>query len=273
MTTRPQNSITARIKTFLLLLILLFFFSGVYSQKANTDSLSKLLSVEKIDSNRVRLMWQLARDMGVYNPDTALVLSQQALYLARNIHYLEGESRAIGIMANTFTKIGNYPKALELNIQKLQLEEKRDKPRNLVSVLMNIGVVYVLQEEYHKALDYYSKADSVIRRYNVEDMEYFIALNIGDVYNRLNISDSAFTYFKKSLELAKKLNDGDLTGTSMTGLGHSYLKMGNHLQSLYYYQTAIGLLKIANDDEILCEATLGIASLYKKMNRYDSASY
>jgi len=221
----------------------------------------------------VKLMWQLARDIGIYNPDTAQVLSQQALYLARNIGYLEGESRSLGVLANTLIKIGNYPRALELNIQKLKLEEKRNVPRNFASVLMNIGVVYVLQDEYRKALEYYSKADSVIQLHNIDDLKYYITLNIGDVYNRLNISDSAFTFFNKSLELARKLDDGDLIGTSMTGLGHSYLKLGSYQQSLINYQTGIGLLKAANDDEILCEAALGIANLYEHLNNYDSAGY
>jgi len=244
-----------------------------FSQKSKIDSLRSLLATEKTDSNRVKLMWQLARDIGIYNPDTAQVLSQQALYLARNIGYLEGESRSLGVLANTLSKIGNYPRALELNIQKLKLEEKRNVPRNFASVLMNIGVVYVLQDEYRKALEYYSKADSVIQLHNIDDLKYYITLNIGDVYNRLNISDSAFTFFNKSLELARKLDDGDLIGTSMTGLGHSYLKLGSYQQSLINYQTGIGLLKAANDDEILCEAALGIANLYEHLNNYDSAGY
>ena len=143
----------------------------------------------------------------------------------------------------------------------------------MASVLNNIGTVYVLQEEYRKALEYYSKADSIIRKYNVEELKYYITLNIGDVYNRLEISDSAFTYFSKSLELARGLNDGDLIGTSMTGLGHSFLKLGSYKNSLMNYQTAIGYLQAAGDDEILCEATLGLANLYEHMGKFDSATH
>ena len=218
-------------------------------------------------------MWQLAGAINFYNPDTALILSYQALLLARSIGYIEGESRSLGMLANTFRKIGNYPRALELNIQKLKLEEKRKQPRNLASVLISIGVVYREQEEYRKALEYYSKADSVIRQYNIEDLKYFIALNIGDAYDLLNISDSAFVYYKKSLDIARILDDGDFMGTSMTGLGHSYLKLGSYRYSLINYQAAIGLLQAANDDEILCEAALGLANLFEHLNEYDSAGY
>jgi len=260
------------LKTLLLLYLLLIGASS-FAQKSNVDSLGKLLAVEKRDTNRVRLMWQMAGAVNMYDPDTAVILSQQALYLSQEIKYIEGQSKSLGALANAFVKMGNYPRAMELYIQKLKLEEKRNSPRNLTSVLMNLGVVHAFQEEYYKALEYYSLADSVIRLHHVEDMKYYILLNFGDVYNRLNRSDSAFVYFMKSLEEAQKLDDIDLIGTSQTGLGHSYLKLGNYPQSLLTYQHAITNLQAANDDEILCEAMLGIANLYKLMNNKDSSAH
>ncbi|MGB3007164.1 MAG: hypothetical protein WBC06_11685 [Chitinophagaceae bacterium] len=260
------------IKFYLIIALLLFANTG-NTQKAKVDSLTALLATERTDSNRVKLMWQIARDIGVYNPDTAQILSHQALNLARRIKYEEGESRSLGILANTFIKIDNYPKALELYIEKLKLEEKRNNPRNMGSVLINIAVVYHKLEDYTKALEYYSKADSVISLNNIEDLKYYINLNIGDTYNRMNIPDSAFSYFNKSLVYARKIEDGDLIGASLTGLGHCYLKSGNYQQSLISYQTGINYLKAANDDELLCEATLGLANLFEHFNSSDSAAF
>jgi len=266
-----------KFRKYSLVLIFLTIFSSGFTQKTKVDSLSKMLSEEKIDSNKVRLMWQLAQAINVYNPDTALTLSYHALSLAKSIRYVEGESRSLGMLSSTLRKIGNYPRALELSIQKLKLEEKRKHPRNMASVLISIGVVYREQGEYRKALEYYSQADSVIRQYDIEDLKYFINLNIGDAYNLLDISDSAFTYFSKSLELARVYPDkdlvGDFIGTSMTGLGHTFLKLGSYQNSLTNYQTAIGYLKAANDDEILCEASLGLANLYQQLNKHDSAGF
>ena len=268
-------------KYFLLLPFLLLSFAA-FSQQSKADSLSKLLATERIDTTRVILLWNLAAAVNNYNPDTARILSQQALYLAKNINYTAGQSRSLGILANSFMSIGNYPKALALNFEKLKLEEKGDNPRNLGSVLMNIGIVYVYQEEYRKALEYYARADSVIYGNNVEILKYNITLNIGDVYNRLDISDSAYVYFNKSLTVAKLLlPDKELTvlnienkiGLSMTGLGHSYKKIGSYQQSLNNYQEGIRHLQAANNDENLCEATLGLADLYQLLNKNDSAGY
>ncbi|NOT52355.1 MAG: tetratricopeptide repeat protein [Chitinophagaceae bacterium] len=254
--------------------ILLVFICSVnpgHSQKVKVDSLAKRLAVEQKDTARVRLMWTMARDMTRYDPDSAMKLAQQSLYLAQHIGDKEGESRSLGILANTFVKIGNYARALELNIRKLKLEEKREKPENLASVLMNIGIVYALEEDYRIALQYYSKADSVIEKFNVDRFRYNISLNIGDTYNRLNISDSAYVFFNKSFNIAKAKDDRESMGISMTGLGHCYLKLGSYEQSLMNYKGSLDYLQESNNDEVLCESTLGLANLFRKLNKPDSS--
>lgn len=138
---------------------------------------------------------------------------------------------------------------------------------------MNIGIIYRFQEDYYRALEYYSKADSVISKRNVEDFKYNIALNIGDAYNLLGNFDSSYKYFDRSLRIAHDLNDDDLIGKSMTGLGHIYRKSGNNILALLNYREAIRSLRTSNEDEVLCEAALGLASLFQNLNEPDSAGY
>lgn len=266
----------ARASFRILLAILLpaMLYTGRASaQKAKVDSLLKILQVTTADTARVRLLWTIARDMNKYNPDSALQLAQEGLYLARNTGDQEGESRSLGILANTFMKIGNYPRALELNLEKLKLEEKRKVSRNLASVLMNIGIVYALQEEYREALKYYSRADSVIIRDSVLDFRHNISLNIGDTYNRLNVSDSAYLFFNRSLSIAREEGNEENAGMSMTGLGHTYLKLGSYDLSRQNYKASLLYLEKANNDEIYSEAALGLANLYAKLNRWDSSEH
>ena len=260
-------------KECLIILMLFTWALNVFSQKWDSDSLRRELERSKRDTNRARLTWQLASVTYNYNPDTALQLAQDALYLSKTLKYIEGESRSLGILANTFWVIGNYPRALALNLEKLRLEEKRDRPRNLASVLMNIGIIYRSQEDYYRALEYYSKADSVISKRNVQDFKYNIALNIGDAYNLLGSADSSYKYFDRSLRIAHDLKDDDLIGKSMTGLGHVYRKSGNNILSLLNYREAIRALRSSNEDEVLCEAALGLATLFQNLNQVDSAGY
>jgi len=255
------------------IIVFLLVQNSLQAQKQKADSLANRLTVEKTDTGKVKLMWELAGLVNVYDPERALLLAQQALSLSTRIKYAEGESKSLGALANTFLILGNYPKALEFNLRKLKLEEKRNNPRSLAFALMNTGIVYRYQEQYQDALSYYYRSDSVITQNNLEEIKYYIFMNLGDVYDKLNNTDSAFSYFNKSLILSTSLKNDDYIGNSMTGLGHTYLKQGNYPFALLNYHTAIAHLQLANDDIVLCEAALGLATLFQKQQLKDSATY
>jgi tetratricopeptide (TPR) repeat protein len=260
-----------KIRWRIILLPALLISFNCFSQKQKADSLLNLLTTEKADSNRVTLMWKAADIMSTYEPLAALSLAKEALDLADAINFNEGKSRSTGIIANTHFKIGNYPKALEYNLLKLRIEEKNNKPRNLTSVLMNIGLVHAFQDEFRDALAYYFKADSVSKKYNVEDLRFNIALNMGDTYDKLNILDSAYLFYSNSKRIAEKSDNRKNAGTAMIGLGHVYRKQKNYLLSLESYKGAIPFIQEAHDDDLLCETYLGLAMLYAAFNNQDSA--
>lgn len=141
------------------------------------------------------------------------------------------------------------------------------------SVLINIGIVYVLEQEYEKALVYYRKADSVITRNNVQDLVFQNKLNMGDAFDKLNKLDSAFHYYNLSLQKAIALDNNYFVGISRIGLGHYFRKKQNFDSSAGNYRTAIAYLTEANDDFLLCETTLGFAKLFRQHNQPDSARY
>lgn len=256
------------------ILLFISFAAVTFAQRQKADSLIALFNTEKTDTGKVKLGWEIAGIINVYDPESALNYAQTALRLSTKIKYIEGQSKSLGAMANTFRKMGNYTRALELNLRKLKLEEQGNNPRNLAMALMNIGIIYRYQEEYDKALKYYYKSDSVITQHNLMGVKYNIYMNLGDVYDRMHNTDSAFNYFNKSLILSNNLKNPDYIGNSMTGLGHTYFKQGNASFALLYYRTAIDYLLAANNDEVFCEAALGLANLYQKLlNKNDSAVY
>ncbi len=145
-------------RAVLLFLLLIPCSLSSYSQQTTIDSLSNLLATEKADTSRVTILWKLAEQYHSINPDTALKLSQKALLLAQRINYTEGESRSLALLATSQYLLGNYPKALKNYMLKLKIEEKRNSPRNYVSALSNIGLMYILLGEYPNALSYLRRA-------------------------------------------------------------------------------------------------------------------
>ena len=269
----------ANMKRRLLLFIVTLWSFHAHAQHRVVDSLNTLLAKEKHDTTRVTLLWNLASAYNSFNPDTSRALAEEALFLAQKIKYLEGESKSLGKLATAFNQIGNYPSALAFYLRQLQLEEKRNNPQNMTSVLLNIGSVYVYQEEYDKGLSYYYRADSIMKTIPPTDskfefvLRYAIALDIGDLYNRTNRPDSALIYFQRSLNIAAGRTDGNYMGTSMVGIAEVYLQGKKFEEARDKFKEALVYLEAAQNDDMVCEASWGMATLYDSLHRNDSAKY
>jgi tetratricopeptide (TPR) repeat protein len=163
-------------------LLFLVLAAMVSAQNSAIDSLQSILRHSKEDSNRVTALWRLAEQYQFFKPDTTLQLAQQALLLSQRIRYLEGESRSLAVMATGQYLLGDYPKALNNYMLKLQLEEKRNSSRNYASALNNIGLMYILLAEYPNALNYLHRADSTVRVADGKtkaELENRILVNLG----------------------------------------------------------------------------------------------
>ncbi len=97
----------------LFLLLALLQTNVTRAQTNTTDSLKQLLLTEIPDSSRSLILSKLGGQYMISDPDTALILSQQGLALARRINYTNGEAIGLNQTASVFNITGNYPKALE----------------------------------------------------------------------------------------------------------------------------------------------------------------
>lgn len=258
------------------LIVFIFFFLpvSVSAQKNVVDSLFQILEKEKIDTNKVITMCDIAWELRVNEPAKALNIASEALSLSKKIKFVDGQTKSLGTMAIIFRIIGNFPLALEYNLKMLKLVEKSNNLKKYAGALTNTGFVYTSLEEYEKALEYYYKSDSVLKlKGGLDDANFTLTLNMGDTYDKLNLNDSAFSYFTKSLGIARQIKSKAFEGMSMVGLGNNYLKTGQYNLAIANYQSGIVNLKAVENDELLCEAYIGLANLYIKLKQPDSALF
>ena len=258
----------------LVTVILLNYSICVFTQSPKIDSLSSLLAKERADSNKVTLLWRLAEQYQSFKPDTSLFLSEEALLLARQIGFTEGESRSVALLATSQYLLGNYPDALSNYMLKLKIEEKRKSPRNFASALNNIGLMYILLDEYDNALSYLYRADSTVEAVGgkaKEELKFSIIANIEETYYRMKNQDSAAIYVEKALELAKQSNDSYYLGSSMLSKANLLAQKKANQEALQYYRQSFDYLNDGQNVDFLCEVTLGMARVFKNSNSIDSA--
>lgn len=256
------------------LLLLLFCCRFAAAQTAVIDSLRKALPAAKEDSNRVTLLWKLAEQYRFFKPDTTVQLAQRALLLAQRIGYVEGESRSLAVMATGQYLMGNYPQALSNYMGKLQLEEKRASGRNYASALNNIGLMYILLNDYPHALEYLRRADSTLTATGGaarRELENPVLINMGEAFYRLQAVDSATHYFTRALALARAGSDGFSQGASLLGLGNVAAMVDSNEAALRHYKAAFPLLNDGVNNDLMCEVSLGLANVFSKTGPPDSA--
>jgi signal transduction histidine kinase/large-conductance mechanosensitive channel len=257
------------IKLFLLLSIPVF--SNAQTNK--TDSLKQLLKTEKEDTSRAKLLLNLSFSYIYSQPDTALLLAQQSLSLAKKKNFTRGEANSLNAVAVVYVNTGNYPKALELYLEAQKKYQATQNKRGIVMVLGNIGNIYSGQGDFRKSINYTFQALAIAKSINDQRLILTNTANLGDSYEKLNMLDSAKHYTSRFYDMAVQLNNKDYIGIALNNLGNIYSKTGDADAAMSNFKASITFSIDADDQETLCETYLGMAKLFQKSHKQDSCFY
>ncbi len=290
------------IKKLLFSLSLIFFSTFCFSQNGETDSLKKVLSVEKEDSIRVNILLALSQNYFSSGPEEAINYAVQAKNLASKIEYTIGLAHAYKYIGIAYYMQGNYLASIDNYENSLAIFKKLNDKNGVANILSNEGAVYFNQADDEKALELYLKSLSVAEQIN-DTLRILTALqNIGAIYfNKPSTFDKALQYFLKALPMSELIGDKNAIGTITVNLGEIYLKKGDdasalnyfkksldayegsanipyslndigkvyqfrkeYATALYYHQRALDLSKKLNAKVDMAQSLLGLADTYRK---------
>jgi tetratricopeptide (TPR) repeat protein len=256
-----------------LLLILTVLFSRIeisFAQNKKIDSLYTLLKNDKPacpqpcigDTNKVSHLNALAREFFSSNPDTSILLSDEALRLAEKINLTGTDGGWQMGIAISYHQIGlayyykdDYSLSLQFYFKALDVWDKllsinnSDKmigkgKRSLISykrasTLGNIGIVYRNQGDYPKALDFYFKALKIVEDLGNKNGIANHLGNIGLVYWNQGDFKKALSYYFKALKLDEEINDKKGIAVNLGNIGIVYVEQKNYPEALDYYLKAL----------------------------------
>ena len=258
-------------KKIILLLLLVLSINKSYAQTGNPDSIKQLLQNAKDDTSRVLHLADLSFEYLESKPDTSMTLALEALSLARRIGFLKGEAISLHRVGGAY--YDNYPKAMELYLQALKINEKINNLDGIQRNLGNIGIIYNDQEDYQQALEYYFKAKSLAEQLNNKRSISLICVNIAEAYYRLKMFDSATLYAQQAYSIADKINYSRIVGGSLNRLGIIHLERGQNNSALEHYRLSIPYTKEAKNDVGLSRTFLNIAKVFEKIGQNDSVLF
>jgi tetratricopeptide (TPR) repeat protein len=140
-------------KVILLIGTLLFLIPGLSTatEKAELEDLLVFASGEE----RVDLLNKLAYEIKENETQQSVAHSTEALQLARELEYEQGEVTALNNLGIGHYFLADYARALNYYTESLGLAEQLGNQERSAAALNNIGIIHFLWGEYDQALDYY----------------------------------------------------------------------------------------------------------------------
>ncbi len=166
-----------------------------------------------------------------------------------------------------------HDKALEYSKRALKMAEAvKDRTPNINNAIstsaVNIGEVYMSQQEPKKAVEYFKKA---INAAEDPDAKVFNYVSMSKAYRMEGDLDSAFTILELALEMTRELSAPLNEAYALTELAKTYKDIGLEDEAIGYYKQAVKISREINALKKLEEAYGGLNLLYASKAVYDSA--
>lgn len=272
-------------KCFLLTVFFFFilFFPLSGQNSASADSLALLLrSPDLHDTSRIVILNDLARKLMYINPDTSIILSNQALQSSQSLFEQESHSSAIRIRekfrAVSYNNLGvfnwikgNYEIAFDYYFKALTIRRSLNDKSGIAASLGNISSIYWSQGNYPKALDYNLKA--LILAEETGDKEFYANTlgNIGIIYATQNNYSKALECYFKVLKI-KEASGGKNEIINIYGnIGNAYLGQNKFIEAIHYYSKILNLATEEGNKIQMATTLDNLGTAYTRLKNYPTA--
>lgn len=194
-------------KILTLVLIFSFYLSGLLSaQSAQIDSLRQIL--DKVQGEeQVDLLIELAASYKNIDVEEGLALADEALVLARNMAYPDGEASALLNKGRLLRMQSRYTEALENFFAALKLYESTRNKLQVAYVYNDIGYCYYDLEQADKLAENLGNALHIFEEIGDEKGIADVTNNLGIAHDLMGQFDSAIVYYERSLAMNQKLGE------------------------------------------------------------------
>jgi serine phosphatase RsbU (regulator of sigma subunit)/tetratricopeptide (TPR) repeat protein len=288
------------------LLIFLFLSINCFGQ-LNLDSLEKLLPKKK-GEEKIRLLCDLCWEFGSSNIKKAEKYGLEAVKLAeksgndtllaqalndygtlflRTSDYNQAKeyySKVIEIrkklkdeigLSSVYSKIavieeilGNYSKALEMNLKVLKIYEKQNKDKVAIGTLYgNISVILYNMNYLDRSLEYNNKSFQLGKQLKNYQMIASAYGNYGSIYGKKKDTINSIKNYKLAIENFEKINNLNSIASCYNNLGNLYNNSHQYDTSFVYYEKSLNLRKDLNDRTGILSIASNIASINLKMDK------
>lgn len=233
-------------KVLLVLTIAFVIFNSqlIFAQlqgQAIVDSLLKELPKMKEDTNKVKLLDDIAREYLMMRTDKGLPYAKKQLELAKKLNWKRGIAIAYGSLGAQYHTNSEYSKSLESHLNSFKYNEELGNISGMAASLLNAGQACQDLSEYPKALGHYFNAMKYFELLDDKDGLLRVYNSIFIVYNYQLDYKSAIKYIELIGKLSEELGDKDNLAGYYTNYGLLSARLKNYDIALEYQLKALQL--------------------------------
>jgi two-component system, NtrC family, sensor kinase len=261
-------------KLYLTVLLFAISFIPVSGQQEifkDVDSLMKKLSAASTDTARILLQCRLGEAYRSNNPDTSLILANEALTGSTEIKFKKGEIHALVLLCVMYREKGDLPLALEYGLKALRIAEEERYVEGQISSLVRLANVYLAVRDAPKAITYLKKSEVLLKNHYDDFWWSVTQFFLADGYEQLNKLDEA----ENIVQILEKKKGSDPLWIVINNRLHGNIatKRNKLPLAIEYYRKSNAAAIAGTSFREAATASNSMAFVFKKLDQPDSAIF
>ena len=166
---------------------------------------------------------------------------------------------------------GDYPRSRHHFEHSLRIREMIDDLPGIIAANNNLGYLWQLEGDYHRALEKYSVAESLAEKIGFHTASIFSGLNKAYAFIHLSHYQNAIERCKNVLKIASGVKDLANAAQSYTTLGIAYFHTGDYHEALKMYTDALELNYQLESSYQIANVQMNKAAVLNALYQYGEA--
>jgi adenylate cyclase len=241
--------------------------------QVNVDSLRGSWKDEsKHDTLRINALFSLFKDYYiVQNPDSALVLAEEAIQFSKEKVLAKQAEKAHFNKGLALLKMDKIPEAIQSFESCFSAMEKAGKIAEMAKFQTEAAVSLVRVRAYDAALTMFENSLTSYKR--IDDKMWIARIqgNLGIVHATKGNYPKAIEYYLKSLKLKEEIKDSAGVAMTLNSLGNLNKEIGDLDKALVYLNQGLNLFQNIKHDMGIGSARSNIGEVYALKNEHEKA--
>lgn len=257
-------------KKFLLLLsIMIFGTVQLPAQVLNSDSLLRLLTVAKEDTNKIHLLFSISDQFENSHPEKAKYYAGLAGALSRKLNFEPGTFKYYRQLSYINAYQARYDSVLYYNKLTLGIARQKKDTFNIGIALFNIGEAYKFLADYENGLQYTLEGVKLLEGKGYVNIEANLYGGLQGTYLMLKQYEKAIEFGLKAVELGRKQTNKSSLVSALTNLANCYVEIKNFPEAKKIYKEAIEISQKSNNQSIEAMCYEGLSDIALKENEVE----